>query len=165
MDITKILKICIIFFFGFLSANLVSFYLTYGLENPFSEDFNFANGFSSNIAPFNFIKEDQIHVYDDKIVINVKEASISRYAPTGSMKPTFDENANGIKIVPVSEEDVHIGDIITFNQGENLIVHRIIDKGTDREGVYFITRGDNNSVSDGKIRFKDIKSITIGVIW
>jgi len=162
MDITKTLKICIIFLIGFLSANLLSFYLVYGIENPFSSGFNFT---SQNAAPKDIIKENQIEIYDDKVVINVKGASMSHYAATGSMKPTFDENANGIRIVPSSEEEIQVGDIITYKSGEDLIVHRVIEIGKDSNGTYFIPKGDNNSISDGKIRFKDIKYITIAMIW
>jgi hypothetical protein len=46
-----------------------------------------------------------------------------------------------------------------------LIIHRVVEKGVDFDGIYFIAKGDNNVVSDGKIRFEDIKYKTIGVIW
>jgi len=161
MNTLKILKISIIFLIGFLSANIINFYFVYGLENPF---LNFSLNTSNN-APSDYVKENQIQVFDDKIVINIKDASIGRYAPTGSMKPVLDENSNGIRIIPQIEEDIHIGDIITFEQEDKLIIHRVIDKGTDEKGVYFITKGDNNQISDGKIRFQDIKYITVGIIW
>ena len=79
--------------------------------------------------------------------------------------PVLDKGANGIRIKPATEDDVHVGDIISFRQDGYLIVHRVIDKGTDEQGIYFITRGDNNNVTDGKIRFEDIEYVTIGVIW
>ena len=81
------------------------------------------------------------------------------------MKPVLDSGANGIRVEPSSEDEIHIGDIITFRQDNYLIVHRVIDIGTDSEGVYFITKGDNNSIADGKVRFKDVEYVTVGVIW
>jgi len=162
MDIEKILKICIIFLFGFLSANILSYYLVYGIENPFSNGFNLSD---DNYSPHNFINEDQIQIYEDRVVINVNGASLSRYAPTGSMKPTLDENSNGIRVVPQSEEDINVGDIVSYESGDSLIVHRIIEKGIDSEGVYFIPQGDNNTISDGKIRFKDIKYVTVVLVY
>lgn len=166
MKVDKVLVFGMIFLMGFISANLLSFYFVYGLEKPFPVNFSsFFSNNSNNEAPFDFIKENQIEVYDNKVVINVNGASISKYAATGSMKPTLDENSNGIRVIPKSEDNIHLGDIITFEQNGNLIIHRVIEKGTDNEGVYFITKGDNNNISDGKIRFKDIKYVTIGIIW
>jgi len=163
MNTEKIIKICMIFLFGFLSANIVSYLFMYGLESPFSNGFSLST--NSGNAPSDFIKESDIKVYGDKIVIDIKDASLSNYAPTGSMNPILDENSNGIRIIPESEEKVNIGDIISFQDGNYLIVHRVIEKGIDNEGVYFITKGDNNSINDGKIRFKDIRYITIGVLY
>ncbi|MDD5192667.1 MAG: signal peptidase I [Candidatus Nanoarchaeia archaeon] len=164
MNIEKLIKVSIIFLLGFLSANIAGLFLIYGSEIPFSfTNFSFSSG--NNSAPFDFVKENQIQIYDDKIIINVENASISRYAATGSMLPVLDEGSNGIRIVPKSEADIHIGDIITFKQDNMLIVHRVVNIGTDSEGTYFTTKGDNNSINDGKIRFKDIKFITIGIIW
>ncbi len=167
MNIEKLIKVSIIFLLGFLSANVAGLFLIYGSEIPFSfNNFSLTGLFNdNNSAPFDFIKENQIQIFEDKIVINVENASISSYAPTGSMLPVLDEGSNGIRIIPKSELDVHTGDIITFNQDNMLIVHRVIEIGTDSEGTYFITKGDNSPINDGKIRFKDIKYITIGIIW
>jgi signal peptidase I len=168
MNIEKTIKICIIFLFGFLSANIVAYLFMYGLESPFSNNFGVLNT-GSNRAPSDFIKEKDIKIYEDKIIIDISGASLSRYAPTGSMKPLLDEGSNGIRIVPSSEDEINIGDIITFKQNidENnyLIVHRVIEKGEDLQGTYFITKGDNNSLNDGKVRFSEIKYLTIGILY
>jgi len=163
MNTNKIFKISFIFLLGFLSANILGLYFVYGFEIPAS--FDYLGVSFDNSTPFDFIKENDIQVYEDKIIINVDGASIGKYASTGSMKPVLDSDSNGIRIKPQSEKDVHIGDIITFRQEGYLIIHRVIDIGTDNEGTYFITKGDNNDIIDGKIRFKDIEYITIGVIW
>ena len=162
MHLNNLLRASIIFLIGFLIANFINFYFVYGLENPLFKNFGFSD---SKEAPFDFIKEDQIEVYPDKVIIKIKNPSIGRYAPTGSMVPTFNENSNGIRIKPRSEKDIHVGDIITFRQDGSLIVHRVIDIGTDKDGTYFITRGDSNSLDDGKIRFKDIQYVMVGIIW
>jgi len=92
-----------------------------------------------------YIEEKDIQVYKDKIVINVKNPSLSNYAPTGSMRPVIDVYANGIRIVPTSENEIQIGDIVSFEQDNQLIVHRVIEKGLDEQGIYFVTKGDNNN--------------------
>lgn len=161
MNPIKIIKICLIFLLGVLSANLAGIYF-YGLENPFSTEIF---GSNENQAPSDFIKESQIEVYDDKVVINIEGASLGRYAATGSMKPFLDENSNGIRIKPESEEDIQIGDVITFKRDNYFIVHRVIKKGVDGYGVYFITQGDNNSITDGKVRFEDIEYKIAGILY
>lgn len=163
MKLNNLLKVSMIFLAGFLFANLLGYYFASGLENPFLNGFVFNS--SSASTPSDFVKENQIEVYADKVVIKVKNAGIGRYAPTGSMEPVLDENSNGIRIIPESEEQINIGDIITFEKNNELIIHRVIEKGIDKNGTYFITKGDNNDITDGKIRFNEIKYLTIGVIW
>jgi len=162
MKYLKILSYVIIFVIGFLSCMLAS--LIYSeLEKPLV--IGGLSLVSGAEAPGDWIKDSQIHVYENAVVIDIKNAGISRYAPTGSMKPILDENSNGIRIVPENPKQIKIGDIITFEQDGELIVHRVIDIGTDEQGVYFITKGDNNNVTDGKIRFKDVRYVVVGIIW
>jgi len=115
--------------------------------------------------PSDFIADDKIEVLPDKVIIHVDNAVLSRYADTGSMLPTFGENANGIKIVPKSAEDIKVGDIISFQSGDKVIVHRVVSKGADSKGVFFVTKGDNNQETDGKVYFKDVKYLTIALIY
>ena len=159
LGIDSVIKFCFVFLLGFLSAN-IGLYFFYGYEMPFSIGTN-----GSKEAPSDFIGENQIQVFSDKIVIYVDDASISRYAPTGSMKPILDENSNGIRIKPDSEDEINVGDIITFKKEGYLVVHRVVEKGIDESGVYFIVRGDNPQSNAEKIRFSDIEYKTIGLIY
>lgn len=140
---------------GFSACLLFMFIV---IEQPFQE---------SNInAPGDWIKQDQIKVTNESIIIHVSNAELSTYAATGSMKPTLDKGANGIRIIPISAEDINIGDIISYNSNNDLVVHRVIEKGSDEKGYWFITKGDNNMITDdSKIRFDDIKYVTIGVLY
>jgi len=141
--------------FGVLALSILSSQV----EKPFRL-------FSENISkPGDDIKEEDIIITDDEIILKIKDCSISRYADTGSMLPVLDENSNGIRIPVYSEKDINLGDIVTFKTKEGLIVHRVIEIGEDSEGWYIMTKGDNNSISDGKIRFNQIKYKTIGVLW
>lgn len=158
--LNKVIVVFAIFAIGFFSALALNSYLSNTLENPF--------GYSSGSeikAPSDFIKESQISITKDKIIINIENASLSAYAPTGSMTPLFDEGANGIRIVPKSEDEISVGDIITYKKDSMLIVHRVVQEGTDNEGTYFITQGDNNDYADEKVRFSDIKYKTIGILY
>jgi hypothetical protein len=148
-----------IFAIGFFTA-CFALGTTPNLEHP-------ASFVSSNQvhAPSDTITEDSILVYDDKVVINLENASLSKYASSGSMLPVFDTGANGLRIKPSSPDEINLGDIITYSLNEQLIVHRVIEKGYDDEGLYFIVKGDNNSYSDGKIRFSDIKYKTVALFY
>jgi len=145
---------------------LLFFHVLFLLDNPniisnlfLSEDTKILN------APSDFIDEDKILTYPNKVVLEIENYSLSRYASSGSMIPLFDSGANGIGIKPKSEDELHVGDIITFRQGNDLIVHRIIEKGIDEQGYFFITKGDNNNVTDGKIRFSQIDSVLVVLIY
>ena len=53
-----------------------------------------------------------------------------------------------------------------FTGNSTTILHRVIDKGTDSDGIYFYTKGDSNNREDGaKIRFENVTKIVVGVIW
>ena len=116
-------------------------------------------------APSDFINNREILVYPDRIVIKISGATISNYDSTGSMEPVLGEGANGIGVKPVSQNEINVGDIVPFRKGDDLIVHRVISRGADSEGVYFITKGDNSNFEDGKIRFSDIEKVLVGVIY
>ncbi len=163
MKIPDLLLIGTVFLLGFLSGVYIISSNHKVVELPLN-NFGFYN-FSFDKAPPDFVSEDKIQVYDDRVVIFVEGASLSRYAPTGSMVPVFDERSNGLRVKVRSVDDVNVGDIISFKKNGDLIVHRVIEKGEDEKGVYFTTKGDNNNISDGKIRIENIEYKTIGVIW
>jgi signal peptidase I len=142
-----------------LFANLV---YSFDLKNP--------SIFTTNerISPQDRINEDQIHVYKDRIVIYIPEATYARYADTNSMDPILDEGATGFEIIPDSEEDIRIGDIITYQPEwtSNLVVHRVIEIGEDEQGWFAYTKGDNtSSIDPGKIRFEQVKYVLVGVFY
>ena len=152
----------IIFLAGFVSCAFVVFLFSYS-----NGGIAFGTGFAvySGDAPSDWVAEDNIVVLQDRIILRIANATVSNYAGSGSMKPIFDEGANGIRVVPMSEEEVDVGDIVSFRWGGLLVVHRVVEKGFDEEGIYFVTKGDNNFIEDARIRFEDIEYVTVGVIW
>ena len=154
----------LVFLLGFLSCAL--FVLVFGsseIEVPFATGFMISDYLES--APSDWVSEDNILVFDDRIILRVENATLSNYADSGSMVPVLDKGANGIRVVPGSAEEVGVGDIVSFRMGSFLVVHRVIKKGVDEDGVYFVVKGDANLLDDGKIRFDDIEYVTIGVIY
>ncbi len=119
-------------------------------------------------SPSDWIKEDQIKVYNDRVIIDLKDAEWASFTNTNSMDPVLDEKANAIEIIPKSVDDIHVGDIISYNSDyvDGTIIHRVIKIGSDEKGWYCIVKGDNNQSPDpGKIRFNQIKRILVGIIY
>ena len=127
------------------------------------------------IHPLDRIDDSNIKVYSDKIVI---EGTFGKTGATGdSMLQVSPNGTTHITIKPRSPEEITIGDLIVFNKPKEMIengftsntttiLHRVIDKGTDSEGIYYYTKGDSNYKGDGaKIRFENITKIVVGVIW
>jgi len=120
------------------------------------------------ISPADRIKESQIHVYDDVVVIDIKDPEWSKFTDTNSMDPVIDSGANAIHVVPATAEELEIGDIVAYQStfSQSTIIHRIIDIGQDTEGIYFILKGDNNPQPDPeKVRFDQIKRVLVAVIY
>lgn len=161
------LFLMVVFATGWLSANLYTAWSAGEAEKPLS----LSSLFTGNIerySPNDHIKEGSIHVYDDKIVIDLQEATWSSFTNTNSMDPLLDNNANGIEIKPKSPQELKIGDVIAFKTSYvgGIIIHRIVDTGHDDNGWYAKTKGDNNpTVDPGKVRFKDITGVLVGVIY
>jgi len=61
--------------------------------------------FTSNelISPQDRIKDSQIHIYKNKIILDIENAKYARYADTNSMDPILDKGATGIEIIPNTE--------------------------------------------------------------
>lgn len=155
------LAIIMIFLLGWFSSIAASNY-SFNLEQP--------AGLVSKerLSPADHIKESQIHVYKDMIIIDIKDAVWARYTDTNSMDPLFDKGANGIEIRPSNPETIHIGDIIAYKASwtPGIVIHRVIDLGYDEEGIYYITKGDNNQVADpNPVRFSQVEYILIGIIY
>ena len=148
----------LIFLFGFFSCAFAFYVL--------SSNFNLTSFAVKNIeSGSNWIDRANITLFSDKVIIKVANSTLGSYTDTGSMEPIMNENTKGIEIRPENEEQILVGDIVVFRDGDRLIAHRVVEKGIDEVGVYFITKGDNNDFSDGKIRFSDIESVVVGVVW
>jgi signal peptidase I len=162
MRLSTLLLIIIIFLLGWFCSTLASSIIQETREFPF---INFSG--AERISPSDYIKENQILVLEDKVIINIEGVSWASYANTNSMDPFIDEGANGLEIVPICE-NIQVGDIIVYeaNWIEGLVVHRVVSINEDDKGLYFRLKGDNSSVVDPqKVRCKDVKYQLIGVLY
>jgi hypothetical protein len=165
-------KILGAFVLGFLFCALL-FGFSSEVEFPFPTGFVV---FDEDVsAPSDYVGEEDIIVLSDRVILKVDGVTLSSYADSGSMVPVLDEGANGIRVVPASESEVGVGDIVSFRPSAGmtlvspmsgrLVVHRVVEKGWDEEGVWFVVKGDANLVGDGRIRFEDIEYLTVGIIY
>lgn len=119
-------------------------------------------------SPKDRISQDQIKIYKDKVVLDIQNVLWAKIADTNSMDPIIDSNAHVLQIKPKSEQELQIGDIITYyhiKSGHN-VIHRIIEISQDENGWYALTKGDNNKLPDSeKVRFAQIKKVLIGIIY
>ncbi|HVY01315.1 MAG TPA: S24/S26 family peptidase [Candidatus Nanoarchaeia archaeon] len=116
-------------------------------------------------SPQDYFNESSFLLYKDKLTIKVKNASITNYNDTNSMVPFITNYSNGIIVVPQSEKDISVGDIVSFSKGNLIVVHRIVDIEEDENGTYYITQGDNSNSKDTTMRFSDIKYKLVGILY
>ncbi|MBU0466363.1 MAG: hypothetical protein KJ718_06625 [Nanoarchaeota archaeon] len=152
-SLLKVLYVVLVFLVGFIIGQVWNGYANGGIT-----------GFAID-APSDFIDNKDIIIYPDEVVIKITGAKLSNYDSTGSMLPTLGNGMNGITVTPESEDDIEVGDIVSFRKGNDLIVHRVIEKGVDEQGIYFITKGDSFPTADGKIRFSEIERVLVGLVY
>jgi signal peptidase I len=117
-------------------------------------------------SPGEWVKDEQILVYNDKVILDIPNATWVGFTDTKSMEPFFDHKSNALEIKPQSPDEIIIGDIISYQGKTGVIIHRVIEKNVDNEGIYFVVKGDNNKVKDQqKVRFEDIKGVVVAVIY
>ena len=125
-----------------------------------------SSGSPERNSPGDWIKEEQIQVYPDKVILNVLNPTWAKFTDTNSMDPFIDENANAVEISPENPEQIKVGDVISYVTTEGIIIHRIIAIEKDHQGIFFIVKGDNTSISDPvKVRFDDIRGVVVAVIY
>jgi hypothetical protein len=143
--ILDVLIIAFVFVLGILISNI----LNPNLDQPF--------GYSNEIqSPNDWITDSDIKVYQDKVIINVENTRYVGIANTNSMDPFIDENTNVLEILPENLNDIQVGDIISFEiETGDVYIHRVVNKGYDEQGLYFITKGDNNPSVDPIVVYPD----------
>lgn len=117
-------------------------------------------------SPSDWIKESQIKVYDDKIVLGIENATWASFTDTNSMDPFIDEDSNAIEVKPSDPDSINPGDVISYQTEYGVIIHRVIEKGVDERGVYYTVKGDNNGFADPfKVRFGQVKGVVVAVVY
>lgn len=161
MKMRKLLVIALVVIFLFLA------FFSWG-EKHLPASFFPTSFFSSPevSSPSDWIKEEQIKVYPDRVLLEIQNPSWAAFTDTNSMDPFLDETANAIEIKPKNPEQIKAGDVISYQSSYGLVIHRVIEKGEDEEGVYYLVKGDNNSFKDPfKVRFEEVKGVVVAIIY
>ena len=119
-------------------------------------------------SPLDRIPQEAIHIRSNQVVIDIENPKWSTFTDTKSMDPVLDKGAHAIHIVPNDPSEIAVGDIVAYRSeyADGTIIHRIIEKGHDEDGLYYILKGDNNPNPDpGKIRFNQIERVLVAIIY
>jgi signal peptidase I len=85
------------------------------------------------------------------------------------MDPLFDAGSHLIEQWVQNPEQLKVGDIASYEPDEFkgfTIVHRIIEKGYDEKGLYFVFKGDNNPTADPfRVREHELRRKVVGIIY
>ena len=158
----------IVFSVGWLLSSLASNFILLDTEKPLGFSFSGISKSPERLSPSDHIKKQQIQLLNDKVIINIPEASWASFADTNSMDPFLDKDSNSIEIHPKNPDEIKPGDIISYYSTitGKLTVHRVISKQKDEKGVYFIVKGDNNPAQDPeKVRFSQINGVLIAILY
>lgn len=144
---------------------LLAFSVTAFTLNDYAEPWNFWGGAEIE-SPGDWVSEEQIKVYEDYIVLELGGATWAKFTDTNSMDPFLDIGANAIEIMPESAEQIQVGDIISYQADESIIIHRVSEIGEDEDGIYYVVKGDNNTFTDPvEVRFDDVVGVLVAVIY
>lgn len=119
-------------------------------------------------SPFDRVRDDQVLVYDDYVILDIQNTEWAIFTDTNSMDPVIDQGAAAIEIIPLSADELHVGDIVSYKSefAEGIIIHRVVEIGEDDDGWYARFKGDNNAnIDPGKVRFDQVQRIVIAIIY
>ena len=125
-----------------------------------------AGNYPEKPSPHGRLSADQVHVYSSKIVVDLSNATKIVFTDTNSMYPVIDEGMVGVEAAPQAPEEIHVGDIVSYNSviADAVIIHEVVEIGTDDRGWYARTKGYNVDRKDPeKVRFQQIKGVLVAL--
>ena len=159
--ISRFLLAFIVFLIGFLACFLY-------LELPSLTEPSVTGFFSYPVdkcSPGNWIPEKDVHLYSDRIVIDLNGSRLSTFVDTNSMDPVLDSGCTAIHSEP-DESRLQAGDIISFEGRNGTVVHRISRIVRNSTGTHYFTKGDNSLLEDPEpLTFGQIESVIVGILY
>lgn len=165
----KAFIVTVVFLLGFFTSNI---YANVNTEKPTTIDVSahpdLGNRTDEVASPSDWVSESQIGVYSKNVILDIKNAEWATFTDTHSMEPVLSSRANAIEVVPKSVDEINVGDIVSYKSeyADGIIIHRVVSKGYDADGVYFIMKGDNNPTQDpGRVRFDQIQRVVVAIVY
>ena len=116
-------------------------------------------------SPKQRIGINNVSVYGSSVVLRIDNPKWAVFTNTNSMDPVIDEDAMAIE-VDARCEDISVGDIVSYETSDGIIIHRVIDIGYDNKGKYFIMKGDNADVPDPyKVRCEQLRRVVVAILY
>lgn len=96
----------------------------------------------------------------DIVLSSIEAGDKIRITVSGrSMSPTFKHGVDEIILAPFNPDTLAVGDVVLFDRGDQLCVHRIIR----RDGDHLVIRGDGNGMKSLEYaRVQDVKALVVG---
>jgi len=169
----KAFVVTFVFMLGFLTSNIYADISTQTPANLNAASVNTQSTLGDNRtdevpSPSSWITDKQIGVYSKSVILDVQDPQWATFTDTHSMEPVISSRSYAIEVVPESADQINVGDIVSYNSkyADGTIIHRVIQKSSDADGIYFIVKGDNNPTQDpGKIRFDQIQRVVVAIIY
>jgi hypothetical protein len=161
----KAFLVTFVFMLGFLTSNIYA-----DMQTQMPTDLNtLADGRTDEVpSPSAWISDRQIGVYSQRVILDIENPQWATFTDTHSMEPVISSRSYAIEVVPESEDKINVGDIVSYESkySDGIIIHRVIEKGYDSQGTYFVMKGDNNDAADpGKVRFEQIQRVVVAIIY
>ena len=134
-------------------------------------------------SPQNWLPREAIHIVNNSIMINLFKLKVPIENPlvwipsipnTNSMDGVFDTGNNNLLIAGSNKDDhkkltqhLAVGDVAVYHiEGKRPVIHRIVEINQDEKGLYFIFKGDNNTVKDKpRVRESEVTYVSVGTIY
>jgi signal peptidase I len=141
---------------------IVFFLLGFSLNVPLAAEERTATT-DSVVESTQRIPFDSIKVYPDEVLIEYPGLHYAR-VNSDSMAPWLTHDSVVFEKVPVSADEIHIGDVISFYEPSEdaIVLHSVIEIVQD-ENTFFRTKGIANSEADPwLVPFENVKGIMVG---
>ena len=109
------------------------------------------------------------HKYQLSIPNSPNNIVIMSVVPTHSMLPTISDTSTVLILELEDKSRINVGDIVVFEYESLTISHRVVEKGSDGRGLFFVTKGDHNRDNDmdfcGKVRPEQVVGVVVGILY